>query len=77
MPLSNIYFSYKIFFDLKSKYCRTILFLLIINQGFNFFLAGYDYELVKAGFSRNTNNTIQNIIAIPVNIIACFMTVKI
>ena len=73
-PLSEILCSYKAFFKWESKYFRTVVFLLIMNQGFNFFNAGYEYELIKAGFSRNTSNTIQNIIIIPVNIIACYAT---
>jgi hypothetical protein len=36
------------------------------NQGLNFFNSLYDYELVKAGFSRDTMNTIGNIIIVPV-----------
>lgn len=46
--------------------------LLLMSQGFNFFNAGYGYELVNAGFSRNTSNTIDNIAAIPINIFACY-----
>jgi hypothetical protein len=38
---------------------------MLYNQGINFFNSLYDYELVKAGFSRDTMNTIQNIIIIP------------
>lgn len=48
-----------------------------MNQGFNFFNAGYDYEVVNAGFSRNSSNTIQNIIAIPINVVACYLTSRI
>jgi hypothetical protein len=37
-----------------------------MNQGFNFFNSLYDYQLVKAGFSRDTSNTISNIIIVPI-----------
>ncbi len=40
--------------------------MLIYNQGFNFYEAGYDYELIRAGFSRDNSNTISNLVAIPV-----------
>lgn len=42
------------------------IFLLIYYQGFNFYEAGYDYEMVRAGFSRDNSNTISNLIAIVV-----------
>lgn len=48
-----------------------------MNQGFNFFNAGYNYELVNAGFSRNTGNTIDNLTAIPINIFACYASSRI
>lgn len=35
--------------------------MLIYNQGFNFFAAGYGYELIAHGFSRDTMNTIENV----------------
>ena len=42
---------------------------IIHNQGLNFFNSLYEYELVKAGFSRDTMNTIGNIIIIPIIIL--------
>ena len=63
----------KIFFNIKSKYCRFILFLFINSQGLNFFEAGYSYEMIKAGFSRDTSNTMSNCISI----IVLFLSFKI
>lgn len=51
------------FFSLESKYCRLGIFFLIYYQGFNFYEAGYDYEMIKHGFSRDTSNTLSNVIA--------------
>jgi len=45
-------------------------------QGLNFFNAGYDYELIKAGFSRDTNNTLNNLIVIPTTVMTCFLSSK-
>lgn len=42
------------------------MFFLIYQQGFNFFTSLYDYKLVEAGFSRDTSNTISNLILLPV-----------
>ena len=35
--------------------------MLVYSQGFNFFSAGYSYQLIEKGFSKNTLNTIDNI----------------
>lgn len=35
--------------------------MVIYHQGFNCFLAGYPYQLIEHGFSRDTMNTIDNI----------------
>ncbi|XP_031505834.1 spindle assembly checkpoint kinase [Nymphaea colorata] len=40
--------------------------VLVYNQGLNFFSCLYDYKLVEAGFSRDTSNTIGNIVIIPI-----------
>jgi hypothetical protein len=64
----------KTFFTFRSKYCRTILFFLVYYQGLKFYEAGYDYELIKAGFSRDTSNSISNLIAFPVMGLTFFMT---
>jgi hypothetical protein len=37
------------------------VFVLIYPLGFNFFSAGYNYELVDKGFSKDTMNSIDNI----------------
>jgi hypothetical protein len=41
------------------------VFFLLSLQGFNFFNCLYGYELVKAGFSKDTMNTLGNLLAIP------------
>lgn len=42
------------------------MYFLISYFGFNFFNSLYDYNLIKAGFSRDTANNITNIIIFPV-----------
>lgn len=64
----------KTFLNINSKYCRTIIFFLIYYQGLKFYEAGYDYEMVKTGFSRDTSNSISNLIAMPVLALTFFMT---
>lgn len=44
------------------------------SQGFHFFSAGYEYELVLGGFKKNTINTINNISLIPVSFIILFLS---
>lgn len=61
-----MYKIYKNYFKLDSRYCRIVIFFLFYHQGFNFFNAGYSYELVRAGFSRNTMNSIDNVINIAI-----------
>ena len=55
----------KTFLSTKSQYCRTVLFMLVYYQGLKFFDAGYEYELVRHGFSRDTLNSISNINVLP------------
>jgi hypothetical protein len=50
---------------------------LVFHQGINFFNAGYSYELIKAGFSRNTSNTISNVTVVPISILACIYSPQI
>ena len=57
---------YRVFLSPATSYFRFCLFALVFNQGINFFNSLYDYELVKAGFSRDTSNTISNIIILPI-----------
>jgi hypothetical protein len=57
---------YKVFFKTESRYFRLCIYYLFYLQGFNFFTSLYDYKLIEAGFSRNTFNTIGNIIIFPV-----------
>ena len=56
----------------SSRYFRTCIFQLLYIQGLNFFTALYSYELVKAGFSRNTLNTLGNLIVLPIIIMNFF-----
>lgn len=57
----KVYSIYRYYFNISYRYCRTIVYFLLFHQGFNFFLAGYGYELINKGFSRDTMNTIDNI----------------
>jgi hypothetical protein len=57
---------YSTFFKPSTRYFRLCVFFLVYQQGFNFFNSLYDYKLVEAGFSRDTSNTISNIILVPV-----------
>ena len=52
---------YRVHLNPEYTYFRRIFFFILYYQGINFFTAGYNYELVKKGFSRNTMNTIDNI----------------
>ena len=54
------------FLNPKSQYFRLIIFMLVFYQGLKFFDAGYEYELVRHGFSRDTSNSISNMIALPI-----------
>ena len=59
--------------NIESKYSRTIIFILIYNQGLKFYESGYEYELIKAGFSRDNLNSISNLIVIPVIALTVFI----
>lgn len=48
------------------------MIVLFYIQGLNFFTSLYDYKLVAAGFSRDTSNTIGNIIIIPIIILTFY-----
>ncbi len=50
------------------------MYFLICQVGFNFFNSLYDYNLVEAGFSRDTANDISNIIIFPVIICTFFFS---
>ena len=52
------------------------MFILYI-QGFNYFIAGYEYELIHAGFKRNTLNTINNFNILPISMITYFLSEKV
>ena len=76
-PFLEVLCYYRVFINPRTKYFRLVAFFMIYYQGFNFFNAGYDYELIKAGFSRDVNNTINNIIIIPITMLACLFSSKI
>jgi len=59
--------------NISSKYSRTVIFILIYNQGLKFYESGYEYELIKAGFSRDNLNSISNLIVIPVITLTIFI----
>lgn len=56
-----MYSIYKYYFKCGYRYCYVLIFYLLFCQGFNFFNAGYSYELVNAGFSKNELNTITTV----------------
>ena len=60
----------------SSKYSRTVIFILIYNQGLKFYESGYEYELIKAGFSRDNLNSISNLIVIPVITLTIFINAQ-
>lgn len=74
--LCEVYSIYKYFFMKDYRYCRVLIFNLIYYQGSNFFYAGYPYELIKAGFSKNTMNTIDNVQVIIISILMFFFGAK-
>lgn len=43
---------YRVFFNIKTGYCRLAIFLMLYSQGLRFFSAGYQYELIRSGFSK-------------------------
>lgn len=62
--LLKVYSIYKYFFKCGYRYFYVLIFSLFYCQGFNFFNAGYSYELVNAGFSKNELNTIDTLSSI-------------
>ena len=75
--LCHIIKYYRTFLDPKTKYFRFMVMFLTFVQGFNFFAAGYEYELILGGFKKNTINTITNISLIPVTILAILCSPRI
>ena len=66
---------YKTFCQFETRYSRTFIMFLFYFQGFLFIEGYYEYELVGASnFSRNTLNTINNIVLIPNTIFALIVT---
>lgn len=60
-PLLKIYQIYRYFLFPSYRYFRIFMFMVFFYQGINFFIAGYNVELIKKGFSRDTMNTIDNL----------------
>lgn len=67
---------YRVFFMPSYRYFRSMVLLIFYYQGFNFFLAGYNYELVKKGFSRDSMNTIDNLTTIFVTLLTFLLGSK-
>ena len=59
--LCKVYSIYRYFFFPSYRYFRTFVMMVFYSQGFNLFVAGYNYELINKGFSRDTINTIDNL----------------
>lgn len=51
--LLKVYSVYKYYCKPGYRYFYVLIFNLFYTQGANFFAAGYSYELVDAGFSKN------------------------
>lgn len=54
------------FFNKKWRLCRQAVVFVLYLQGLSFFAAGYEVELMKGGFSKETLTTIRNIVVVPV-----------
>jgi hypothetical protein len=63
--LLDIIREYRVFFNIKTGYCRLAMFLIVYSQGNRFFSAGYQYELIRGGFSKERLNEIDNIVLVP------------
>lgn len=66
LSLWSIAKEYRVFADSNSRYCRQAVFFLLINQGHQFFLGGFQYELIRAGFSKQRINELDNLAVLPV-----------
>ena len=66
--------NYKTFINFKSKYFRQALVYLLILQGVNFYAFGYQVELMNNGFSKETLNTIDNLLMFPLLVITYFFS---
>lgn len=69
----RVYGAYRCYLYPSFRYFRQGLFLLFYYQGVNFFISGYNYELINHGFSRDTMNDIDNINLIPLTLLAFFL----
>ena len=67
--LFKIMLNYRYFVDRKSRYFRQAFVFLVLYHGLNYFDNGYQIELMKNGFSKETLNTIENIILLPLLIV--------
>lgn len=64
--LVEVFGEYRIFLKPEQRYCRQAVFFLIINQGNRLFKAGFQYELIRRGFSKERLNELTNLMLIPV-----------
>lgn len=65
---------YRRFFDCASRFSLTFFLLLTFTHGFTYFEAGYEYELIKAGFVKNTLNTITNVSLVPISVATIWLS---
>lgn len=75
--LLDIISNYRVFFNPKTRYCRAVVIFLLCTQGFNPFTSGYEYELIHRGFTKNSINTIGNIVLIPITVFAIYISPRI
>lgn len=66
LGLWQIVRQYGVFLRPESRHFRFCVFALLFSQGCNFFNSLYDYELVRAGFSRDTLNSLSNLVTLPI-----------
>lgn len=75
-PLLKIFSHYWVFFKLGYRLCRQALVFVVYLQGISFFTAGYEVELMKGGFSKETLTTIRNVVMVPVMISTFLFSTK-
>lgn len=74
--LFEIFSHYKTFFDGTKRLCRQAIVFMLYLQGISFFASGYEVELMKGGFSKETLTTIRNIVMVPVLISTFLFSTK-
>lgn len=66
--LIDIIKNYRVFFNLKYKMTRLAIVFFLYMHGLSFFAGGYEYEMIRHGFSKETLTTIRNLTIFPVMI---------